>query len=100
VRETLRETLKEFRDAVHLAGEQSQAPSLQTILNGRAPVLQLRWAAAAMVAIGLGAIPVYRDMQARQRAADEQLADVRLMEQVNSAVSRPVPVALSVLMGN
>jgi hypothetical protein len=48
----------------------------------------------------LVAIPVYRSIQVKQRAAEEEMADARLMEQVNSAVSRPVPVALSVLMGN
>ena len=90
--------LNEFRDAIHRAGEASAPPSLQTIF--KQPVLQWRWAAAAMVVIGLGAIPAYRDAQAKQQAAEEAMADARLMEQVNSAVARPVPVALSVLMGN
>ncbi len=94
----MREALQEFRESVHRAGELSPPPSLQAIVGQ--PVLQWRWAAAAMMVIGLGAIPAYRDAQAKQRAAEEASADARLMEQVNSALSRPVPVALSVLMGN
>jgi uncharacterized membrane protein len=94
----MRDALQEFRDAMHRAGAKSIPPSLQTILGQ--PVLQWRWAAAAMVAIGLGAIPVYRDAQAKQQAAEEAMADSRLMEQVNNAIERSVPVALSALMGN
>jgi hypothetical protein len=48
-----------------------------------------------MVAVTLGAIPIYRDAQ--QRAQDR--ADVLLMEKVNAALSRPVPRALAPLMG-
>lgn len=96
----MKEALQEFRDVMHRAGEASAPPSLQMLLGQPEPVLQFRWAAAVLLAIGLGAIPVYRDMQAKQRAEEEQMADALLMEQVNSAISRPVPVALSVLMGN
>ncbi len=71
----MKDALHEFRDAMHRASEQSTPPSLQTIL--KQPVLQWRWAAAAMVVIGLGAIPVYRDAQAKQQAAEEAMADAR-----------------------
>jgi hypothetical protein len=94
----MRKALQEFRDAMHREGELSTPPTLQAIL--KQPVLQWRWAVAAMVVIGLGAIPGYRDAQTRQRAAEQQLADAQLLEQVNRALERSVPAALSVLLGN
>jgi uncharacterized protein YlxW (UPF0749 family) len=97
-----RKGLAEFRAAMHEEGERSRVPSLQEILERRqpAPVLQFRWAVAAMVALTLGAVPVYRDTQQRQREADQERADVLLMDKVNAALSRPVPRALAALMGN
>jgi hypothetical protein len=96
----MRDALKEFRESVHRAGERNAPPTLQAILEPSGAVLQFRWAAAVIVVIGLGAIPVYRDARERQKLEEQQRADAQLMEQVNGALSRPVPVALSVLMGN
>lgn len=94
----MRDALKEFRDAVHREGARSAPPSLLAILGQ--PVLQWRWAAAAMVVIGLGAIPAYRNAQERQREAEQQRADALLMQQVNSVISRSAPRAFAALMGN
>lgn len=93
--------LEEFRAAIYAAGEQSEIPSLRAILERRqpAPVLQFRWAAAAMAVVALGAIPIVRDAREQQRATERDLADAVLMEKVNAALSRPVPRALSPLMG-
>jgi thiamine biosynthesis protein ThiC len=98
----LRKALAEFRETIHQEGEQRQVPALETILGiGRpAQVLQLRWALAAMVIVYLGAIPVYQNARQQQRETEQELADAMLMERVNAAVSRPVPRALSPLMGN
>jgi anti-sigma-K factor RskA len=87
--------LEEFRAAMHAAGAHSEIPSLQAILH-RESVLQWRWAAAAMAAVALVAVPIYQDAQQR---AQEQ-ADALLMEKVNAALARSVPRALSPLMGN
>lgn len=86
--------LEEFRSAMHAAGAHSEIPSLQAILR-RESVLQFRWAAAAMVVIGLCSVPIYRDAQQRT----QEQADAMLMEKVNAALSRSVPRALSPLMG-
>ncbi len=93
--------LNEFRQAMHDEGERSAIPSLQRILErgNPTPVLQFRWAAAAMVAITLAALPIYNDAARRQREAELYKADALLMERVNSALSRPVPRALAPLMG-
>lgn len=88
--------LEEFRAAMHAEGARSRVPSLEEIVGRSQPVLQFRWAAAAVLAVSLGAIPVYRDAQQRQ----QDRADALLMEKVNAALSRPVPRALSPLVGN
>lgn len=81
---------------MHAEGARSRVPSLEEIVRRGERVLHLRWAAAAMVALTLGAIPVYRDA----RRQEQERADVLLMEKVNAALSRPVPRALAPLMGN
>ena len=96
-----RTRLNEFRQAMHDDGDRSAIPSLQQILErgNPTPVLQFRWAAAAMVAMTLAAIPVYNDSVRRQHQAELNRADALLMERVNAALARPVPRALSPLMG-
>ena len=91
--------LEEFRAAIHAEGARSRVPSLREIMGRAEPVLHFRWAAAAMVALTLGAIPIYRDAQQRQREAELEMADALLMQRVNAALARPVPRALSPLMG-
>lgn len=88
--------LEEFRAAMHAEGARSRVPSLEEIAGRGESVLHFRWAAAAMVALTVGAIPLYRDAQ--RRAQDQ--ADALLMHKVNAALSRPVPRALSPLVGN
>jgi hypothetical protein len=71
---------------------------MQTILDRRRPTTfhALRWAAAAILIVSLGSIPVYRD--ARERARQEQeRADAQLMEQINDSLSRSVPRAFGAL---
>lgn len=95
----LRSAVKEFREAVHREGARGPGPSLQAILERRrpnAPVLQWRWAVAAMVIVGLGAIPVYRNVQEQRELA----ADAALLQQVDAALARTAPRAFSVLVGN
>ena len=88
--------LEEFRAAMHAEGARSHVPSLQEIVGRGESVLHFRWAAAAMVAVILGAVPAYLD--ARQREQDQ--ADALLMQKVNAALSQPVPRALAPLLGN
>jgi hypothetical protein len=51
----------------------------------------IRWALVAAVLLVLAAVPVYRDVQDRQRQAEVARADALLLEQVDAEVSRAVP---------
>jgi len=90
--------LGEFRHELNSCSGFTPAPSLQTILHRRRPTTfhALRWAAAAILIVSLGSIPLYRD--ARERARQEQdRADAQLLEQVNASLSRSVPRAFGAL---
>jgi hypothetical protein len=91
---------RQFREAIHRAGERSEIPRLQAILAGgrRSSMgLTLRWAAVAAVMLMLAAVPAYESAQ-RQRELDQEKADALLMEQVNANLSRSVPRAMAPLM--
>jgi len=51
----------------------------------------LRWALVAAALLLLSAIPIYRNVQDRQRQAERARADALLLEQVDAEVSRAVP---------
>jgi hypothetical protein len=51
----------------------------------------LRWALVAATLLVLAAVPVYRNVQERQRQAEIARADALLLEQVDAEVSRAVP---------
>jgi hypothetical protein len=51
----------------------------------------LRWALVAAALLLLAAIPIYRNVQDRQRQAEMARADALLLEQVDAEVSRAVP---------
>jgi hypothetical protein len=96
-----REAVERFRDAVREQGEQAANPGLQIILErDRARRnIRMRWTVAAVVMLFLGAIPVYKRAQDRQREAEQEKADSLLLEQVNAGLARSVPRALAPLMG-
>jgi hypothetical protein len=96
-----RETLTRFRDAVREQGEQSRSPGFRAILEHERErrSIRMRWAVAAVVVLLLGAIPVYKNAQERQREAEQEKADALLLEQVNAGLSRSVPRAMAPLMG-
>jgi len=56
-----------------------------------ARLLPLRWALLAATLLVLAAVPVYRNVQDRQRQAEAARADALLLEQVDAEVSRAVP---------
>jgi cytochrome c-type biogenesis protein CcmH/NrfG len=96
-----RNALGRFREAVRLEGERSEVPGLRAILERerRATGVRLRWAAAAaVVALALGAIPAYENAVLKQREAEQEKADALLMEQVNAGLSRSVARAMTPLM--
>ena len=85
-----------FRGSVrHWSDGQSRAePSaIGSILpaRGAARPLPLRWAPVAAALLVLAAVPVYRNVQDRQRQAEIARADALLLEQVDAEVSRAVP---------
>jgi len=51
----------------------------------------LRWALVAAALLALAAVPIYRNVQDRQRQAEIARADALLLEQVDAEVSRAVP---------
>ena len=51
----------------------------------------LRWALVAAALLVLAAVPIYRNVQDRQRQAEIARADALLLEQVDAEVSRAVP---------
>ena len=53
--------------------------------------LPVRWALAAATLLLLAAVPIYRNVQVRQRQAEIARADALLLEQVDAEVSRAVP---------
>ena len=96
-----RETVSRFRNGMREEGERSACPGLQTILHRDrvAKSFRLRWAAAAAVLLlTLGAIPIYQNQQNKREAAQEQ-ADTLLLEQINAGLSRSVPPAMEPLLG-
>jgi hypothetical protein len=96
-----REAVERFRDAVRKQGEQTGNPGLQIILErDRARrSIRMQWAVAAVVMLLLGAIPLYKRAQDRQREAAQEKADAVLLEQVNAGLARSVPRAMAPLMG-
>lgn len=100
-----REAVARFRDALRQEGERSESPGLQAILSRDRSAKSIRpqwtrvaWAAAAVVALMLGAIPAYERAQERQREAEQEKADAQLLEQVNAGLARAVPRAMAPLM--
>jgi hypothetical protein len=95
-----RDTLTRFREAMRQEGERTEIPGLPAILSRdrRAKGLRLRWVVAAAAALMLAAIPVYQNVQQRQREAEREKADVLLLRQVNAGLSRSVPRAMAPLM--
>jgi hypothetical protein len=88
----------EFRGALQVQAERTPAPRLQTILDRERPQAHhaLRWAAAAVLVVTLGSIPVYREAQQRERKEQER-ADAQLLKQINTSLSRSVPRAFGAL---
>jgi hypothetical protein len=96
-----REALAQFRDAVRQESERNQIPGLHAILERErsAGGLRLRWAAAAITAVLLVAIPVYQSALQRRRETEQARADELLLQQVNASLSRSVPRAMAPLLG-
>jgi hypothetical protein len=96
-----REAITEFRHSIHRESERTGIPGLPAILSRerRAASLRVRWAAAAVVALMLAAVPAYENVQQRQREAQQDKADTLLMQQVNAGLSRSVPRAMTPLLG-
>jgi hypothetical protein len=95
-----RDTLGNFRDAMHAEGEGSVSPDLPAILHREhvAKGFRLRWVVAAVaVMLTLGAIPVYQQEQKQREAAQDE-SDRVLMEQVNAGLARSVSPAMEPLM--
>jgi hypothetical protein len=85
-----------FRDSVrHWSSGQSRAepPAIGSVLPARrGPRIQpMRWALVAAALVVLAAVPIYRNVQDRQRQAEAARADALLLEQVDAEVSRAVP---------
>jgi hypothetical protein len=85
-----------FRGSVrHWSGRQSRAepPAIASILPARpsSRIQPMRWALVAAALLVLAAVPIYRNVQDRQRQAEIARADALLLEQVDAEVSRVVP---------
>ena len=85
-----------FRGSMrHWSSRQSRAepPAMGSILPVRRGswAQPLRWALVAAALLVLAAVPVYRNVQERQRQAEIARADALLLEQVDAEVSRAVP---------
>ena len=85
-----------FRGSVrHWSDGQSRAvpPAIGSILPARRGswAQPLRWALVAAMLLVLAAVPVYRNVQDRQRQAEAAMADALLLEHVDAEVSRAVP---------
>ena len=78
-----------FRGSVrHWSEGQVRVP--RPLAPGPRP-LPMRWALVTATLLLLAAIPVYRNVQDRQRQAEAARADALLLEQVDAEVSRAVP---------
>jgi len=98
-------TLSQFRGAVH---EWSEQQSTQTVWKAGASPRRwtfqpMRWALAGVALLLIAAIPVYRNVQEKQRAAEQARvemaqADAALLEQVDAEISRPVAPTLDPLV--
>ena len=87
--------LKEFRDAVRAQADGQPRPSVRELLVPEAtPVLHWRWAAAASMLLVVAGVPMYQEAE-RQRQRE---ADVRLLQQVDEALSRSAPRAFAALV--
>ena len=85
-----------FRGSVrHWSEGQSraEAPAIGSILAARrgSRIRPMRWALVAATLLVLAAVPIYRNVQERQRQAEIARADALLLEQVDAEVSRAVP---------
>jgi hypothetical protein len=85
-----------FRGSVrHWSDGQSRAapPAIGSILAARlgSRIQPMRWALVAAALLVLAAVPIYRNVQVRQRQAEIARADALLLEQVDAEVSRAVP---------
>jgi hypothetical protein len=85
-----------FRGSVrHWSDRQVSVPRPLTPTRGSrgypARPLPVRWALAAATLLLLAAVPIYRNVQVRQRQAEIARADALLLEQVDAEVSRAVP---------
>ena len=85
-----------FRGSVrHWSDRQVRVPRPLTPTRGSrgypARPLPVRWALAAATLLLLAAVPIYRNVQVRQRQAEIARADALLLEQVDAEVSRAVP---------
>jgi hypothetical protein len=71
----------------------AEPPAVGSILPARRGswAQPLRWALVAATLLVLAAVPVYRNVQERQRQAEIARADALLLEQVDAEVSRAVP---------
>ena len=88
--------LGQFRSSVrHWSEGQSraEAPAIGSILAARrgSRIQPMRWALVAATLLVLAAVPIYRNVQDRQRQAEIARADALLLEQVDAEVSRAVP---------
>jgi hypothetical protein len=85
-----------FRGSVRHWSEgqiRAEPPAIGNILPARRGswAHPLRWALVAATLLVLAAVPVYRNVQDRQRQAEIARADALLLEQVDAEVSRAVP---------
>ena len=85
------DVLAQFRDSL------KSVPAAPPVLKARRMILWPRLVAIGAAASLLLLVPVYRDRQARQRAALEQ-QDAQLLQQVDAEISRAVPDAMDPLV--
>ena len=71
----------------------AEPPAIGSILAARlgSRIQPMRWALVAAALLLLAAVPIYRNVQVRQRQAEIATADALLLEQVDAEVSRAVP---------
>jgi hypothetical protein len=93
-----RAQVAEFEDVLaQFRGSLKSVPVAPPVLDARRIMLWPRLVAIGAAAAMLLLVPVYRDRQARARAAIEQ-QDAQLLQQVDSEVSRAVPDAMAPLV--
>ena len=95
-----RDSVGEFRHAVHSAAQRSECPGLEGVLEREriAKRVRVRWAAAAAIVLVAAGVVPYRHAQEQQRAAEQAQADARVLERVNDGLSRSVPRAMAPLL--